>query len=68
MKRLGVGAKLTNVDVVQVQLGQCAGPFGSLARGVEHHRGIVDGDDGRAKALNDPQRKLGPAAAKVEHA
>ena len=46
VERFGIGPELADVDVVQVQLGERAGPFRALARGVEHHRRIVHGDHG----------------------
>ena len=65
---LRVGPIVSDVDVVQVQLAQRAGPFGALPRGVEHHRRPVDRHDGGAEALDDPQREFGPPAAQVEDA
>ncbi len=68
VERLGVGLEFGDVDVVEMQPAERAGPFGALAGGVEHQRRIVDRHHARTEPLDDPQRELRPAAAEVEHA
>ena len=68
MECLGVCLADADVAVVEMQFGERSRPFGALARRVEHQLGVVDGDDGRAEALDDAQRELGAPAAEIEHA
>ena len=68
VERLGVGAEVADVGVVEMQLAERARPLRPLARLVEHERAAVDRDDRRAESLDDAQRELRAPAPEVEHA
>src|SRR5271155_3815098 len=67
VERCRFGSVLRNVELEQPQARERTAPLCTLPRRVEHRRRNVDGGALRLEALDDAQRQLAAAAAKVEY-